>query len=86
VSPYAGTGDETWAMSRSTRMQAVMSLFYESGHRTMYDAELLTAMLAAAGAIDVRACAFGESRLGDDVPDSEHRRAGSLYVEGSKSE
>jgi predicted SAM-dependent methyltransferase len=82
---YAGTDDETWALSRSTRMQAVMSLFYENGHRTMYDAELLTTVLSAAGAVDVRVSAFREGRLGDDVPDGEHRRDGSLYVEGSKA-
>jgi hypothetical protein len=61
-----------------------MSLFYEHGHRTMYDAELLTTLLGAAGAVDVRVVAYGESRLGDAVPDSEHRRHGTLYVEGSK--
>jgi predicted SAM-dependent methyltransferase len=82
---YAGVDDETWARSRSTRMQAVMALFYENGHRTMYDAELLTTLLAAAGAIDARESAFREGRLSDCAPDGEHRRAGSLYVEGSKS-
>jgi hypothetical protein len=63
-------------------MEAVMSLFYEHGHRTMYDAELLIAVVAGAGASDVRAMAFRESRLGAAVPDSEHRRDGTLYVEG----
>jgi predicted SAM-dependent methyltransferase len=81
---YAGTEDHDWALSRSTRMQSVMSLFYEHGHRTMYDAELLTTLLGAAGAADVRVAAYGESRLGEVVPDSEHRRHGTLYVEGSK--
>lgn len=79
---YAGTDDEGWALSQPTRMQAVMSLFYEHGHRTMYDAELLVAIVASAGAGDVRAMAFRESRLGAAVPDSEHRRDGTLYVEG----
>jgi predicted SAM-dependent methyltransferase len=79
---YAGTDDEGWALSRPTRMEAVMSLFYEHGHRTMYDAELLVAVVAGAGARDVRAMAFGESRLGTAVPDSEPRHDGTLYVEG----
>jgi predicted SAM-dependent methyltransferase len=79
---YAGTDDEDWALSQPTRMEAVMSLFYEHGHRTMYDAELLIALVAGAGARDVRAMAFRESRLGSAVPDSELRRDGTLYVEG----
>src|SRR4051794_16602760 len=83
---YAGTGDAEWAESRSTRMQAVMSLFYENGHRTMYDAELLTALCELAGLTDVEVCDYRESRLGDGVPDSEHRRSGTLYVEGVKPE
>jgi predicted SAM-dependent methyltransferase len=79
---YAGTDDEGWALSRPTRMEAVMSLFYQHGHRTMYDAELLAAVVSGAGARDVRAMAFRESRLGAAVPDGEHRRDGTLYVEG----
>jgi predicted SAM-dependent methyltransferase len=79
---YAGTDDAEWALSRATRMQAVMSLFYENGHCTMYDGELLTALCEVAGLEDVEVREFGESRLGDAVPDSEHRRSGTLYVEG----
>jgi predicted SAM-dependent methyltransferase len=79
---YAGTDDEQWALSRPTRMQAVMSLFYENGHTTMYDEQLLTALCAAAGLTDVHARQFGESALDGPAPDSEHRRSGTLYVEG----
>jgi predicted SAM-dependent methyltransferase len=81
---YAGTDDETWALSRSTRMQSVMSLFYGNGHTTMYDEELLTTFCELAGLTDVRVRAYRESALGDAVPDSEHRREGTLYVEGAK--
>jgi predicted SAM-dependent methyltransferase len=81
---YAGTDDEEWALSRPTRMQAVMGLFYENGHTTMYDEQLLTALCAVAGLADVRARQFGESVLDGPAPDSEHRRSGTLYVEGVK--
>jgi len=81
---YAGTDDEEWALSRSTRMQAVVALFYGHGHRTMYDAELLTALCEVAGFDAVEVRDFRESRLGDGVPDSEHRREHTLYVEGIK--
>jgi predicted SAM-dependent methyltransferase len=81
---YAGTDDEEWALSRATRMQAVMSLFYEHGHCTMYDDELLVTLCELAGLADVETRVFGESRLDDAVPDSEHRRIGTIYVEGIK--
>jgi predicted SAM-dependent methyltransferase len=81
---YAGTDDEEWALSRPTRMQSVMSLFYENGHTTMYDEQLLTALCEVAGLADVRARRFGESVLDGPAPDSEHRRSGTLYVEGVK--
>jgi predicted SAM-dependent methyltransferase len=79
---YAGTDDEEWALSRPTRMQAVMSLFYENGHTTMYDEELLTALCTVAGLTSVQARQFGESAIDGPAPDSEHRRSGTLYVEG----
>lgn len=81
---YAGTDDEELALSRAARMQAVTALFYGHGHRTMYDAELLTALCELAGLDAVEVCDFRQSRLGESVPDSEHRREGTLYVEGVK--
>ena len=81
---YAGIDDEEWALSRSTRMQAVMSLFYENGHCTMYDDELLITLCELAGLQAVEVRQFRQSRLGDAVPDSDHRRSGTLYVEGLK--
>jgi predicted SAM-dependent methyltransferase len=81
---YAGTDDEEWALSRPTRMQSVMSLFYENGHMTMYDEQLLTALCSLAGLAEVRAREFGESTIDGPAPDSEHRRSGTLYVEGVK--
>lgn len=79
---YAATDDEEWALSRPTRMQSVMSLFYENGHTTMYDDELLTALCQVAGLGGVRVRQFGESAIDGPAPDSEHRRSGTLYVEG----
>jgi predicted SAM-dependent methyltransferase len=81
---YAGTDDEEWALSRPTRMQSVMSLFYENGHTTMYDEQLLTVLCELAGLTDVTARQFGESAIEGPAPDSEHRRSGTLYVEGVK--
>ena len=68
---YAGTDDEEWALSRPTRMQSVMSLFYENGHTTMYDEQLLTALCELAGLTDVTARQFGESVI--DGPGTRQR-------------
>lgn len=80
---YAGIDDPDWAQSRPTPMLAVEALFYEHGHHAMYDEQLLTEALAAAGFADVAACEFGDSRL-SPCPDTEARRDGTLYVEGVK--
>jgi predicted SAM-dependent methyltransferase len=82
---YAGTADEEWALSRPTRMQSVMSLFYENGHATMYDDQLLPALCEVGGLTDVHVSTFGESRIDGEAPDGEHRRSGTLYVEGVKA-
>ena len=80
---YAGLADPDWALSRPTRMLAVQALFYEHGHHAMYDEQLLVAVLAAAGFVEVAVRDFGDSRL-VPCPDTEMRRAGTLYVEGVK--
>ena len=49
----------------------------------MYDEQLLVAVLAAAGFVEVAVRDFGDSRL-VPCPDTEMRRAGTLYVEGVK--
>jgi predicted SAM-dependent methyltransferase len=79
---YAGTDGQEWALSQPTRMQAVMMLFYENGHMTMYDDELLTALCELGGLTDVHVCGFRESAIQTGAPDSYERRAGTLYVEG----
>jgi hypothetical protein len=80
---YAGIDDPDWARSQPTPMIAVQALFYEHGHRAMYDAQLLVAVLAAAGFEEVASHDFGDSRL-SPCPDTELRRDGTLYVEGVK--
>ena len=80
---YAGIGDPDWAQSRPTPMLAVEALFYEHGHHAMFDEQLLTEELEAAGFVDVEAREFGDSRL-SPCPDTEVRRDGTLYVEGTK--
>jgi predicted SAM-dependent methyltransferase len=80
---YAGVDDPDWARSRPTPMLSVQALFYEHGHRAMYDEQLLVAVLTAAGFEEVAGRAFGDSRL-SPCPDSEARRDGTLYVEGVK--
>ena len=66
-----------------TRTLALQEFFRDPGHRTLYDLETLELMLGAAGFEDVARRPFGESRL-DPCPDSEHRRAETLYVEAIK--
>jgi predicted SAM-dependent methyltransferase len=80
---YAGTADRGWAESRPTPMLAVNALFYEHGHRAMYDADTLTLMLCAAGFAHATRSEFGGGDL-QPSPDSRVRRDGTLYVEARK--
>jgi predicted SAM-dependent methyltransferase len=63
-----------------TPLLALQAIFYYPGHQTMYDFETLELLLRAAGFESPERRAFGESRL-EPVPDSEHRRDETLYVE-----
>jgi len=83
IDSYAGKADPGWARSRPTGMLAVQSLFYEHGHRSMWDGETLTRALLAAGFAEARRTDFGESWI-EPAPDSEDRRAGTLYAEARK--
>jgi predicted SAM-dependent methyltransferase len=84
VDSYAGRADPEWAQSRPTGMLAIQALFYENGHRAMYDAETLTLMCRAAGFAEARHTDWGESWI-EPCPDSPDRRDGSLYVEARKA-
>ena len=84
VQSYAGNWDDAWARSAPTGMIAIQRLFYEHGHRAMYDGQTLILLLRAAGFVDVRRHAFGEGRLQPNA-DTPRRRAGTLYVEAVKA-
>jgi predicted SAM-dependent methyltransferase len=83
VASYAGLADPDWANSQPTGMLAVQALFYEHGHRAMYDAQTLITLCRAAGFRDSSARSSGDSDL-DRAPDTETRRDGTLYVESVK--
>lgn len=68
---------------RPTPMLAVQEVFYRYNHRTMFDGETLVAFCLAAGFEHAEVKAFGESTL-SPCPDSEERRAESVYVEAYK--
>lgn len=80
--PDCGAPEIAWP-GAPTRLLALQEFFAEAGHRTMYDTETLGLVLRAAGFPTVEQRPFGDSRL-EPVPDSEHRRIGSLYVEAVK--
>jgi predicted SAM-dependent methyltransferase len=84
IDSYAGKADPDWASSRPTGMLAVQALFYEHGHRSMWDGQTLTQALLAAGFADARRTEAGESWIAP-CPDSEDRREGTLYAEGRKA-
>jgi predicted SAM-dependent methyltransferase len=66
-----------------TKLLALQEFFRDPGHVTLYDVETLTLLLTAAGFEGIARRPFGDSRL-DPCPDSEHRRAETLYVEAIK--
>lgn len=68
---------------RPTAMVALQEVFYLHGHRSAWDEETLTLLVAAAGFTDCTTSSYGKSRL-DPVPDTEERNPESLYVEAVK--
>ena len=66
-----------------TTLLALQEFFRDPGHLTLYDVETLTLLLTAAGFEGIAPRSFGDSAL-DPCPDSEHRRAETLYVEAVK--
>lgn len=69
---------------RPTRLLAIQEIFYDYGHRTMYDYETLALLCRCAGFTRVQASSFGESRYLEPSLDSEDRRLETLYVEALK--
>lgn len=82
---YVGDGERIEAIhpGRPTRMLAVQELFYWHRHTTMYDEETLTLMFRAGGFPNPAARKFGDTNL-ETAPDTERRRAETLYMEATK--
>jgi predicted SAM-dependent methyltransferase len=70
---------------RPTALLAVQELFYWHRHCAMFDVDTLSLLFEAGGFPDPRQRAFGETDL-DPAPDTERRRAGTLYMEARKPE
>jgi predicted SAM-dependent methyltransferase len=68
---------------RPTALLAVQELFYWHRHCAMFDAETLCLFFRASGFPDPQERGFGDSDL-DQAPDTERRRAETLYVEARK--
>jgi predicted SAM-dependent methyltransferase len=82
-------GDGTYLESihpdRPTRLLAVQELFYWHRHTTMFDTETLTLMFKSAGFEEPKQREFGETDL-EAAPDTERRRAETMYMEARKPE
>lgn len=85
IESYLGDGEylESLHPGRPTRLLGVQELFYWHRHTTMFDEETLAFMFRAAGFPDPETCEWGETRLGL-APDTERRRAETLYMEAVK--
>jgi predicted SAM-dependent methyltransferase len=68
---------------RPTAMIAVAEVFYNHGHRSVYDLETLSLFMSAAGFGDIEERAFGDSAI-SPAPDSAFRRVETIYVEGTR--
>jgi predicted SAM-dependent methyltransferase len=79
IRSYARQISTAWAESKPTAMLAVCGLFYEHGHRAMYDSLTLEMLCRAAGFDEVARAYDGESRI-QPCPDSPGR-FGSAWVE-----
>lgn len=82
---YVGDGTyiEQIHPGRPTRLIGVQELFYWHRHTTMYDEETLALMFRAGGFPTPAQRTFGDTEL-DAAPDTERRRAETLYMEAAK--
>jgi predicted SAM-dependent methyltransferase len=85
IRSYAGDRSylETLHPDPPTAMLAVQELFYWHRHCAMFDTETLGLFFRASGFPDPRERDFGDSELGQP-PDTERRRAETLYMEARK--
>lgn len=80
---HAYCGDESraqWIAGRPAPLLAVSELFYEHGHRSVWDEETLALLCRSAGFSAVAPQEFGTGLLAPSG-DSENRRGWTLYVE-----
>ena len=82
---YAGDGAfvEEMRPGRPTRLIAVGEVALNHGHRSVWDAETLEAVLMSCGFVDARRRDWGDTDL-DPPPDSEKRRPESVYAEARR--
>lgn len=83
---YCDPGDgfiERVRPGRPTALLAVQEVFQHHGHRSAYDSDTLVLVFEAAGFAGAERREAGDSRL-QPCPDSEHRKAETLYVEAAR--
>lgn len=82
VASYLGRDDliDEVRGGRPTRALALGEVFFLYGHKSMFDFETLEWAFREAGFSNIERCEFGRSRIAP-VPDSETRRAETLYAE-----
>jgi len=85
IRSYAGDREylERLHPDRPTALVAVQELFYWHRHCAMFDTDTLGLFFRASGFPDPRERDFGDSDLGQ-APDTERRRAQTLYMEARK--
>jgi predicted SAM-dependent methyltransferase len=85
IQSYAGDRGylENLHPGRPTALIAVQELFYWHRHCAMFDVETLEFFFRAGGFPDPLERAFGDTDL-DQAPDTERRRANTLYMEARK--
>jgi len=85
IRSYAGDREylERLHPDRPTGLIAVQELFYWHRHCAMFDTETLELLFRANGFSSPRECAFGDTEL-SHAPDTERRRAETLYMEARK--
>jgi SAM-dependent methyltransferase len=85
IRSYAGDQSylEELHPGRPTALLAVQELFYWHRHCAMFDVETLDLLFRAGGFPDPRQREFGDTDLGQ-APDTERRRAETLYMEARK--
>ena len=69
-----------------TKAEAIWSLTQNWGHLSVWNAELMTALLQKAGFINVKEVSFREGTDRNLLKDMEERKAESLYIEAQKPE